>query len=88
MMPGKIEKAEMLPILVRAEERAEKADALYKQMHNFIWAEHERGEKRHRGRGLEWHCTAFGRAGVFIHGKGLGGTYWKSWRLTRAKNCG
>lgn len=44
MMPGKIEKAEMLPILVRAEECAEKADALYKQMYNFIWAEHERGK--------------------------------------------
>ena len=45
MMPGKIEKAEMLPILVRAEECAEKADALYKQMYNFIWKEHERGGK-------------------------------------------
>lgn len=44
MMPGKIEKAEMLPILVRAEECAEKADALHKQMYNFIWAEHERGK--------------------------------------------
>lgn len=42
MMPGKIENAEMLPILVRAEECAEKADALYKQMYNFIWAEHDR----------------------------------------------
>ena len=44
MMTGKIEKAEMLPILVRAEECAEKADALYKQMYNFIWEEHERGK--------------------------------------------
>lgn len=44
MMPGKIEKAEMLPILVRTEECAEKADALYKQMYNFIWTEHERGK--------------------------------------------
>ena len=44
MMPGKIEKAEMLPILVRAEECAEKADALYKQMYNFIWKEHESGK--------------------------------------------
>lgn len=39
-----IEKAEMLPILVRAEECVEKADALYKQMYNFIWEEHERGK--------------------------------------------
>lgn len=44
MMPGKIEKAEMLPILIRAEECAEKAYALYKQMYNFICAEHERGK--------------------------------------------
>lgn len=44
MMPGKIEKTEMLPILVRAEGCAEKADALYKQMYNFIWEEYERGK--------------------------------------------
>ena len=44
MMTGKIEKAEMLAMLVRAEECAEKADALYKQMYNFIWEEHERGK--------------------------------------------
>lgn len=45
MMTSKIEKAEMLPILVRAEEYAEKADAFYKQqMYNFIWEEHERGK--------------------------------------------
>ena len=50
MMPCKIEKAEMLPILARAEDCAEKADALYKQMYNFIWEEYERGKKRHRGR--------------------------------------
>lgn len=44
MMPCKIEKTEMLPILVRAEGCAEKADALYKQMYNFIWEEYERGK--------------------------------------------
>lgn len=44
MMTGKIEKAEMLAMLVRAEECAEKADSLYKQMYNFIWEEHERGK--------------------------------------------
>lgn len=44
MMPDKIEKAEMLPILARAEDCAEKADALYKQMYNFIWEEHEKGK--------------------------------------------
>lgn len=44
MMPGKIEKTEMLPILVRAEGCAEKADALYKQMYNFIWEEYEKGK--------------------------------------------
>lgn len=44
MMTGKIEKAEMLAMLVRAEECAEKADALYKEMYNFIWEEHERGK--------------------------------------------
>ncbi len=43
-MPDKIEKAEMLPILARAKDCAEKADALYKQMYNFIWEEHERGK--------------------------------------------
>lgn len=73
MMTGKIEKAEMLAMLVRAEECAEKADALYKQMYNFIWKECERVEKRHRGRRLEWHCPTFGRAGVLIHGKVIGG---------------
>lgn len=66
MMPDKIEKAEMLPILARAEDCAEKADALYKQMYNFIWEEYERGKKRHRGRGLEWHCPTFGRTSVLI----------------------
>lgn len=44
MMPVKIDKAVMLPILVRAEDYAEKADALYKQMYNFIWQEHEKGK--------------------------------------------
>lgn len=44
MMTGKIEKSEMLAMLVRAEECAEKADALYKQMYNFIWEEHEKGK--------------------------------------------
>lgn len=44
MMLVKIDKAEMLPILVRAEACAEKADALYKQMYNFIWQEHEKGK--------------------------------------------
>ena len=43
-MPVKIDKAEMLPILVRAEDYAGKADALYKQMYNFIWQEHEKGK--------------------------------------------
>lgn len=44
MMPVKIDRAEMLPILVGAEDYAEKADALYKQMYNFIWQEHEKGK--------------------------------------------
>ena len=44
MMTGKIEKAEMLAMLVRAEECAEKADALYKEMYNFIWEECVRGK--------------------------------------------
>ena len=34
----------MLPILARAKDCAEKADALYKQMYNFIWEEYERGK--------------------------------------------
>lgn len=53
MMPCKIEKTEMLPILVRAEGCAEKADALYKQMYNFIWEEYERGKSDIAEEGLD-----------------------------------
>ncbi len=64
MMPGKIEKTEMLPILVRAEGCAEKADALYKQMYNFIWEEYEREGK----------ATSRKRAGMALS------DHWKSRR--------
>lgn len=83
MMPGKIEKAEMLPILVRAEECAEKADALYKQMYNFIWEEHERGKSDIAEEDWNGIVRPLEEQACSYMEKALGGgTYWKSCRLT------